>query len=467
MTKGLKISLYCIGGLLLAGVVAAASVYLPALRQASRYSDGITPAFFAKYPCGDRSVYFVHGPVSSLTIGGKTTTFSEDGRLVQEEGLSRLYDEKGRFDGFSIDNSEGKVTCSYDASNLLTAKLEDFDFSKGDYTYLYDEDGNLTEEMLTLSEGDSLAVSLTRRYIILAKDAYKNWTLRRTPDGQLEERILSYEEDPEGQKALYPEIGRLAYTILRKKNSPVTLRILAERYLALGEVEKAMPLLNSAVEGEDAEAIYLMGRCYAEGTGVEKDADRAAQCYEEAAEKGSAAGAVLTADRYFDAKQYERALPFLEKAADAGDAVSALRLADCYRNGWGVSQNQNEALSLYRSASSVGNLLAINRLGTCYENGRGCEVDSLSAFKAYQIAAMFGQMNAQYNLGECYRKGIGTEIDRYKARQWYTNAANAGSASARNALAEMETEELNPEFTEPGAEDGERPAVDYKDYFNF
>ncbi len=467
MSKGLKIALYCVGGLILAGGIAAAAVYFPALKQASHYSDGITPAFFAKYPSGDRPVYFVHGPVSTLSIDGKTTSFSADGQLIQEEGLTRVYDEEGRFNGFSIEDSEGKVSCSYDANNLLTAKVEDFDFSKGSYAYLYDEDGNLTEEMLILSEGDSVSVSLTRRYIIMAKDAYKNWTLRRTPDGQLEERTLTYEEDPEGQKALYPEISRLAYTLLRKKNSPVTLRILGERYLALGEVEKAMPLINKAVEAEDPEAIYLLARCYAEGLGVEKDPEQATQLYEDAAEKGSVPATILTADRFFDAKQYERALPMLEKAADAGDAVSALRLADCYRNGWGVSQNQNEALSYYRNASSVGNLLAINRLGTCYENGRGCEVDSLSAFKAYQLAAMFGQMNAQYNLGECYRKGIGTEVDRFKARQWYTNASNAGSTAARTALAEMESEELNPEFNDTPSEEGDRPSVDYKEYFNF
>ena len=71
----------------------------------------------------------MHGPVAGFAIDGKTTSFDPDGRLTPKGDLERLYDEKGRFDGFSIEGSDGKVSCSYDADNLLLMKTEDFDFS--------------------------------------------------------------------------------------------------------------------------------------------------------------------------------------------------------------------------------------------------------------------------------------------------------------------------------------------------
>ena len=478
MKKKSLIILCAIAALVLAAGCTLAIIYLPAIRKANHYTDGIDAAFFTRYAAGDRPAYFVHGPVSSLDIDGKTTSFDTDGRLSPKGDLERLYDEKGRFDGFSIEGSDGKVSCSYDADNLLLMKTEDFDFSQGSYLYAYDKYGNLTEETATISEGDSLTVGLTRRFVIMALDAYRNWTLRRTPDGALETRTLTYEEDPEGEKALLPSVNTLTYTMIRKKNSPEVLYALGSRYYAMAQtfehgreenLAKAMPLLEESAGAGYADALYLIARCLETGFGKEKNAEEANLCYEEAAEAGSVPAAILTADRYFNAKNYSRALPFLEKAAAAGDALSSLRIADMYRNGWGVPVDQAEALLSYRTSSADGNLLAINRLGTCYENGRGCEVDSLSAFRAYQNAAFFGQMNAQYNLGECYRKGIGVGIDRFKARQWYTNAAASGSASAKQALADMEKEDLELEAIDNPAEgeEGERPAIDYKSYFNF
>ncbi len=474
-----SILILTLAAVLSALLLAAALVLFPALRKAKHFSDGIDAAFFTRYASGDRPVWFVHGPVSAVTLNGSRTSFDASGRLSPQGDLERVYDAEGRFEGFLIEGSEGKVTCNYDADNLLLSKVEDFDFSRGRYDYVYDAAGNLVQETVGLSEGDSLSLSLTRRYIILVTDAYKNWTLRRTPDGALEERTLSYEEDPEGEKNLEPAVSRLTYTFIRRKNSPRTLFVLAERYLALAatfpenagaNIERAMPLLNQAADASDPDALFLLGRCYASGTGVEKDAERAVALYEEAADAGSIPGAILTADRYFGEKQYARALPFLEKAAAAGDALSSLRIADMYRNGWGVEKDQTEALMSYRTSASDGNLLAMNRLGTCYENGRGCEVDSLSAFRSYQNAAFFGQMNAQYNLAECYRKGIGVPVDRFKARQWYTNAVAAGSASAREALAAMEQEDLDLErIDNPVPADGSEgaPAVNYQEYFNF
>ena len=478
MKKNTLIIICVLAGLLLAAGCTLAIIYLPAVRKANRYSDGINASFFTRYAAGDRPAYFVHGPVSSFTLNGKTTSFDTDGRLSPKGDLERVYDDKGRFDGFSIEGSDGKVTCSYNADNLLLMKTEDFDFSQGSYLYAYDKFGNLTEETATISEGDSLTVGLTRKFIILSEDAYRNWTLRRTPDGAIEARTLTYEEDPEGEKELHPSINTLTYTMIRKKNSPEVLYALGARYLALAQTfEKdreenlatAMPLLKESAGAGYAAALYQLGRCLETGFGKDKDTEAAQQHYEEAAEAGSIPAAILTADRYFNARDYNRALPYLEKAAAAGDALSSLRIADMYRNGWGVSVDQVEALNSYRTSSEDGNLLAMNRLGTCYENGRGCVVDSLSAFRAYQNAAFFGQMNAQYNLAECYRKGIGVAIDRYKARMWYTNASAAGSASAKQALEEMDKEDLeldaidNPEQ----GDENEGPTIDYKTYFNF
>ena len=477
MGKNIKIIIIAVAAVLILATSAVLSaIYVPAIRQANHYSDGIGASFFADYPAGDRPVHFIHGPVSSYSIDGKTVSFDEEGKISSAEGVARLYDGEGRFDGFQFEDSGEKVVCTYDKNNLLLSKSEEGVIGTV-YEYVYDADGNLLEETVRINEGDSLSVTHRRCFTIMEKDAYKNWTLRRTPDGSLERRIISYYPDPDGEKALCPEIKPLTYSMIRRKNNPATLFSLAERYLAMSRTfekdaealrEKASPLLEKAVDGGLPEAKFLLGRCLEAGVFGEKDEVRAKVLYEEAGSDGNIPGAILTADRYFEAKDYLHALSFLETAAKGGDALSSLHLAEIYANGWGVEADPAEALLNYRTAASDGNLFAGNRLGLSYEKGRGCEPDSLAAFQAYLNAAMFGQVNAQYNLGDCYRKGIGVSEDRYQARKWYTMAASNGSGIAKDALALLDKEDLELEAAgTENPEEGEGPVIDYKEYFNF
>ena len=476
MDRKVKISLFAVLGVLIVAALAVfAAIYFPARSRARAYTDIEGASFFAGYPAGDRPAWFVHGPVSYVELDGKRTAFASDGRLEAPGDLVRLYDDEGRFDGFEIVGSDGRVMCTYDGNNLLLSKVEDFDFNKGTYQYEYDPDGNLVSEKVTLDEGDTLTVSLTRRFLILAVDACKNWTLRRGPDGAAESRTVGYEEDPELESSLVPRIDKVAYNLILDGDDPAAKGSLGGCYLSLYEtfsaeeyLQKALPLLEKASGAGDPRSLYLLGRCSENGTGMPKDPEKAARLYEEAARQGHLAAAALTADRYFTSKNFAEALPFLEQAAEGGDALSSLRLAEIYRDGKGVTKDLAETLLNYRTAASDGSLTALCRLGTCYELGRGCEPDSLSAYRSYHTAAMFGLVDAQNHLGECYRKGIGVPVDRYLARIWYGRAAEAGSAAARTALDEMEEEDLDMERTDASDPDEtDAPSVNYTEYFNF
>ena len=67
-----------------------------------------------------------------------------------------------------------------------------------------------------------------------------------------------------------------------------------------------------------------------------------------------------------------------------------------------------------------------------------------------------------------YEKALAdSEANHAKALAELKAAQEKAIEAARTALAEMESEELNPEFNETPAEEGDRPSVDYKEYFNF
>ena len=82
-------------------------------------------------------------------------------------------------------------------------------------------------------------------------------------------------------------------------------------------------------------------------------------------------------------------------------------LGDCYYYGWGVAEDEEEAVKWYRKAAEQGYAGAQNDLGLCYKNGYGVEKNAAKAVEWYRKAAEQGEMHAQYNLGGCYGNGIG------------------------------------------------------------
>jgi len=72
-------------------------------------------------------------------------------------------------------------------------------------------------------------------------------------------------------------------------------------------------------------------------------------------------------------------------------------MADCYRNGQGVTMDEEEALKWWRKAARQHDPAAQNCLGVCSERGEGMAKHELEAYKWSLLAAAQGDAKAKDN----------------------------------------------------------------------
>lgn len=135
-------------------------------------------------------------------------------------------------------------------------------------------------------------------------------------------------------------------------------------------------------------AMYNLGVCYANGTGVGMNQRKAFECY--------------------------------SKSAAKGNATAMYNLGVCYANGTGVDMNKLKAFEWYSRSANKGNAKAMHNLGVCYANGVGVSMSKTKAFEWYLKSAEQGNASAMFNLGFCYSNGVGTDMSTLAALKWYS-----------------------------------------------
>ena len=131
--------------------------------------------------------------------------------------------------------------------------------------------------------------------------------------------------------------------------------------------QEAIEDIRVRAEHGDAEAQYNLGRMYANGEGVTRNAAEAV--------------------RWF------------RLAADQGNVNAQYRLGAMYEDGKGVPQNGVEAVGWYRLAADQGHGGAMFALGAIYKGGEGILRDEAEAVRWYRLAAEQGFDLALSNLG--------------------------------------------------------------------
>ncbi len=128
---------------------------------------------------------------------GSDPAYSGDYSLASNYGCSYTYDASGKLIGVS--GIDGGESYEYDQHDRLVRKSGG---GEGGYGYeelfSYDEDGNVIKEEMIETEFNfdtsehevTNASSVT--YTILEKDSKGNWTKRKTPTGDIDERKISY-----------------------------------------------------------------------------------------------------------------------------------------------------------------------------------------------------------------------------------------------------------------------------------
>lgn len=120
--------------------------------------------------------------------------------------------------------------------------------------------------------------------------------------------------------------------------------------------------------------------------------------------------------------------------AQAGDVQAQYDIGVCYDFGFGIYENDSEAVVWYRLAAMQMHREAQYILANCYDEGRGVERDPRQAFSWYSRAAQQGHPAAQFNLGVAYYNGEGVKQDYSQAYTWLLISATSGDPDAAKYL---------------------------------
>lgn len=172
-----------------------------------------------------------------------------------------------------------------------------------------------------------------------------------------------------------------------------------------GDIQGALPLLETDARAGDRDAAQALGTLYLNGDGVTRNPAMAAGWF--------------------------------RRAAEAGHADAAYNLGNAYRLGLGTQQDLGHALQWYERAANGGSAEAAYTLGTIYRLGDGVRRDYRAALQWLNEAAERHYAPAEHDLGRLYQEGIAVPRDIGAAERWYSRAAGRGHAPARYDLARL------------------------------
>lgn len=182
-------------------------------------------------------------------------------------------------------------------------------------------------------------------------------------------------------------------------------------YIQLDNYDEAYVWTSLAAENGNKQAQLNLSVMYFNGSGIDKDIDKAIKLATLAAEQGDAQAQCNLAKMYLaseDESIYEDAIKWLQLSSEQENAE-----AQC-------------------------------KLGLMYENGQGTEKNYCEAFRLYSLSANQGFADAQYCLGQLLENGLGVDQNCQEAYKWYVLAAEQGDEEAKERIIDIES--INPEL---------------------
>lgn len=150
---------------------------------------------------------------------------------------------------------------------------------------------------------------------------------------------------------LYTKSANLGYKI-----SYIALGHFYEKGIVVDKDEKkSITLYRQAAFAGWRDAYVHLGKCYLFGIGTEQNIETAINWLEKAANLGHDIATIWLGDiYYYYLEKYEIACEWYKKADDMKMAGGALGLGHCYRNGHGITKNEEKALEYYKKAYQAG-----------------------------------------------------------------------------------------------------------------
>lgn len=248
---------------------------------------------------------------------------------------------------------------------------------------------------------------------------------------------------------------------------------------------------KSAIQGND-DAQYSLGVAYEYGTGTSVDEKLAFEWYQKSAEQENPRGMFRIGHAYLfgwmTEADREKALDYLFKSASKGDdeaqaylgasfivgdftevdynkafywlstsvsinknsRMALFYLGLCYRYGFGVAKNEQQAFEYIKNAAELEYPLAQSNLSIYYYTGFDEMKSSPSlAFEWASKAAAQNDKEGIHLLGIYHKEGVGTDKNEKLAYEYFTKAAEMGYKAAMYQLGLWHSENgVNPDKKE-------------------
>ena len=218
------------------------------------------------------------------------------------------------------------------------------------------------------------------------------------------------------------------------KNNEIAQIILVDDFLRKENYERVIYWATKLTQNGNPKGQDILGFCYANGLGVEKNEHEAFKWYKQAADQNYVPSQYITALYYEEGigteKNLDKAFALYQKTAKQNIPEAQCRLAQFYLNGICVNTDTYKAFKLFKRAAIQGIAKAQNYLGVFYEKGISVTKDLDNAFHWYLKSAKQGYVEAQYNLAVFYSSGTDAEVDNISALYWFKQAANQGHIEA-------------------------------------
>ena len=181
-----------------------------------------------------------------------------------------------------------------------------------------------------------------------------------------------------------------------------------------GDYKTAVNYLSKASEQNHAGAQRVLGSCYLNGYGVEKNISKAKEWFKKTKDNGD----VYAAEKYSNIIE-EISIPqntsnFTSPNNTTSSSTSTSNNTSSNVTSNNNSQNASLLYQRYRKAAEQGNAEAQYRLGECYEYGYGVSIDYNKALIWYNKAIKLGNKNAENAYENCFIKGALDYIKTYQ-----------------------------------------------------
>ncbi|MBL9135468.1 MAG: SEL1-like repeat protein [Verrucomicrobiales bacterium] len=259
------------------------------------------------------------------------------------------------------------------------------------------------------------------------------------------EFIATNKKYPFGKTPFEQQTQALKLEARAEKGGAEDLWLIGKSYLEGDGVDrnvpKAMQWLTQAANHGHTEAAVTIAQLCLEGTEVTKDPRRAKALLESAAKGGSARASYLLGQLLWEgmgipADRKQACTCYLE-AANRGLPDAQVRIAQEFESGEVLPPNRAESARWFRAAADQGNRDGTFHLARCLLSGSGGAKDESEAVKLLLNGYQYGHAPSTFLLAQCFESGRGVETNFAKAAACYQSAALGEHPQAMRILGQL------------------------------